>query len=511
MTKMDKLKDVMKSLQTRSALAIIITAAVLIEGTSAVQYWFAQKSIRKEVQHRAETELRVKTLEIQRVMVSVEAAVTNTVWAVEKNIGDIDAATAITQRLVQLNDAIVGCSIGFIPNYFSQHGRWYEPYVLEKADGSCEKRQIGSAQHDYLNAEWFKKPLHSNAPYWSEPYFDDAGARMMLCSYCVPIHDATGRIIAILGADVSLDWLSQVINSQKIYPSSYNLMISRKGQIMACPVESLVLKQSIQEATSRMKDTAMNSINRQMMAGNSGQTTVVDDNGQKNYVFYAPIEKDALGWSMAVVCSDKEIYGNLRQVGFCLFLMMLAGLALMGFIIYRTIKGFKHLEEVSASKASIESELKIASGIQMAMLPKMFPPYPDRDDIDIYGQLTPAKAVGGDIFDFYIRDEKLFFCIGDVSGKGVPASLVMAVTKAQFRTISTHEAMPDRIISALNSTMAEANESNMFVTLFVGVLDLPTGRLRYCNAGHDAPMLINGHVRRLKCQSNIPVGIMADW
>ena len=511
MTKMDKLKDVMKSLQTRSALAIIITAAVLIEGTSAVQYWFAQKSIRNEVQHRAETELRVKTLEIQRVMASVEAAVTNTVWAVEKNIGDINAATAITQRLVQLNDAIVGCSIGFIPNYFSQHGRWYEPYVLEKADGSCEKRQIGSAQHDYLNAEWFKKPLQSNAPYWSEPYFDDAGARMMLCSYCVPIHDATGRIIAILGADVSLDWLSQVINSQKIYPSSYNLMISRKGQIMACPVESLVLKQSIQEATSRMKDTAMNSINRQMMAGNSGQTTVVDDNGQKNYVFYAPIEKDALGWSMAVVCSDKEIYGDLRQVGFCLFLLMLAGLALMGFIIYRTIKGFKHLEEVSASKASIESELKIASGIQMAMLPKMFPPYPDRDDIDIYGQLTPAKAVGGDIFDFYIRDEKLFFCIGDVSGKGVPASLVMAVTKAQFRTISTHEAMPDRIISALNGTMAEANESNMFVTLFVGVLDLPTGRLRYCNAGHDAPMLINGHVRRLKCQSNIPVGIMADW
>ena len=103
------------------------------------------------------------------------------------------------------------------------------------------------------------------------------------------------------------------------------------------------------------------------------------------------------------------------------------------------------LQTTTASKASIESELHVAINIQMSMLPKIFPPYPDRNDIDIYGELTPAKSVGGDLFDFYIRDEKLFFCIGDVSGKGVPASLVMAVTRAQFRTVSAHQAAPDRI------------------------------------------------------------------
>ncbi len=502
----------MTSLQTRSTLAIIITAAVFIEATSAIQSWYASKSIRKEVKQRAETELQVKTLEIQKVMTSVESALANTAWMIEKNLSRPDTAIAICHHVVESTGTIVGCFIGFEPNYYTSYGRWYEPYVFRQADGQLVTRQIGSASHNYHEAEWYQKTIERDRGYWSEPYYDEAGASMMLCTYTLPLHDASGRLVGVVGADVSLDWLSELINARHIYPSSYNLMISREGRIMACPVESLVMRKNIQEVTSKMEDTTMNSLNRQMMAGNSGQTTVRDDNGRKNYVFYAPIEKESLGWSMAVVCSEHEIYQNLRQVGFYLLLLMLVGLVLLTMIVIRVIRGFRHLEAVSSSKASIESELKIASDIQMSMLPKVFPPYPERDDIDIFGQLTPAKAVGGDLFDFYIRDEKLFFCIGDVSGKGVPASLVMAMTKAQFRTVSAHEAMPDRIVSALNDTMSEENDANMFVTFFVGVLDLPTGRLRYCNAGHDAPLIIsNGTTTRLSCQSNIPVGVMPDW
>ena len=169
------------------------------------------------------------------------------------------------------------------------------------------------------------------------------------------------------------------------------------------------------------------------------------------------------------------------------------------------------LKATTAQKASIEKELLIAHDIQMAMLPKTFPPYPDRSDIDIYGMLKPAKAVGGDLFDFYIRDEKLFFAIGDVSGKGVPASLVMAVTRFLFRNISAHELEPNRIVGSLNDAMVEGNETNMFVTLFAGVLDLATGKLHYCNAGHDAPLLIGRGVSVLPCDSNLPVGVMPEW
>ena len=175
------------------------------------------------------------------------------------------------------------------------------------------------------------------------------------------------------------------------------------------------------------------------------------------------------------------------------------------------VKYIEELKKTTAQKASIESDLRIASGIQMAMLPKGYPPYPERDDIDIYGQLVSAKEVGGDLFDFFMRDEKLFFCIGDVSGKGVPASLVMAVTRTLFRSVAAHEALPDRIVTDMNETMAANNESDMFVTLFVGVLDMLSGRMRYCNAGHDAPILVGSGAGLLACDSNIPVGVMQDW
>jgi sigma-B regulation protein RsbU (phosphoserine phosphatase) len=180
------------------------------------------------------------------------------------------------------------------------------------------------------------------------------------------------------------------------------------------------------------------------------------------------------------------------------------------------------LRDTTAQKAAMESELKIAHDIQMSMLPKTFPPYPERDDIDIYGMLTPAKAVGGDLFDFYIRDEKLFFCIGDVSGKGIPASMFMAVTRSLFRNISAHVVLPEHIAYALNNALTEGNETNMFVTLFTGVLDLATGHLHYCNAGHNAPLLVgcdvedsvphaDPQVRELPCLPNLPLGIMGEF
>jgi sigma-B regulation protein RsbU (phosphoserine phosphatase) len=176
------------------------------------------------------------------------------------------------------------------------------------------------------------------------------------------------------------------------------------------------------------------------------------------------------------------------------------------------VRQIEETKAINAEKGRMEGELQTARSIQMSMLPKTFPPYPDRDDIDIYGQLVPAKEVGGDLFDFYIRDEKLFFCIGDVSGKGVPASLLMAVTRSLFRTVSAHESQPARIMTTINESIAEDNDSNMFITLFIGVLDLPTGRLRYSNAGHDAPLLIGkANTGKLPCDPNLPIGIEANW
>ena len=498
-----------ESLRQKSNIAIIVTAAVLVEATSAVQYYYAKVGIRQEVEHRAESELRAKRLEIRDVMNVVEVAVENMAWAVEQRLAHPDSMLAVTQKLLASNEYIIGSAVAFEPYYYREKGRQFSPYTY-KHDGTTTSKQLGTDQYDYHSMEWYTMPMQTGHGYWSEPYFDEGGGEMMMSTYSLPIRDASGRSVAIFTADVSLDWLAEVINAHNIYPSSYNLLLSRKGQIIVCPVDSLVMQQSSRDVSAEMADTTIEYINRQMIAGRSGQNTVRDNMGNKKYVFYAQID-DNTGWSMAVVCADSEIYHSLRWMAVNISVLMLIGLLLMAFIIWRAARNALRLQAVNAEKERISSELHIASAIQMGMLPKTFPTYPERDDVQLYGSLTPAKEVGGDLFDFFIRDEKLFFCIGDVSGKGVPASLVMAVTRSLFRTVSAHESMPDRIVTFMNESMSEMNETNMFVTLFVGVLDLPTGRMRYCNAGHDAPLLIGSGVGTLPVEANIPVAVMSGW
>ena len=131
--------------------------------------------------------------------------------------------------------------------------------------------------------------------------------------------------------------------------------------------------------------------------------------------------------------------------------------------------------------------------------------------MSIYGILVPAKEVGGDLYDFYIRDEKLFFCLGDVSGKGVPASLVMAVTRSLFRTVSAHIDSPEMAMTQMNNAMSEMNESSLFVTLFIGILDLRTGLLHFSNAGHCPPVILGNGASALTVDANIPLGVMPNW
>ena len=500
--------------RTRSILIAIIMAAVVIELISVVQYWYGYKATRSTIQHRAESELQMKELEIQKIMTAVESAVDNSVWMVERYLSQPDSDYTITRELVEQNPAIVGAATLFVADYYSQYGRWCEIYSTQRPDGTVEQMQLGGPSHDYLNRNWFREAMAAGKEgkgYWSEPYHDEDGAKMMLCTYFSPIRDAKGQVVGLLGADLSLDWLSEVTNAYHLYPSSYNILVSREGQLMACPAESLILKTSIMELTARTKDSIDDRVSRNMLAGKEGQAAFTNENGEKSYIFYAPIE-GSTGWSMAVVCSDREIFHSLRQISFNISLLMLAGLVLMGFIIWRAIRSINRLNETRNKKAAIERELHIASGIQMSLLPKLFPPYPDRDDVDIHASIVPAKEVGGDLYDFYIRDEKLFFCIGDVSGKGVPASLIMAITRTLFRNVSAHESRPNKILSSINKALGEDNPDSIFVTFFTGVLDLPTGYLRYSNAGHEPPILTDASgISILPCDPNLPLGALDDW
>ena len=169
-------------------------------------------------------------------------------------------------------------------------------------------------------------------------------------------------------------------------------------------------------------------------------------------------------------------------------------------------QAYDRLEEVTIQKERIESELRIAHDIQMKMVPNVFP---TRPDIDIYASMIPAKEMCGDLYDFFVRNDQLYFCIGDVTGKGVPAALFMTVTKNLFRAYASNESTPDYIVSQMNHNLTEDNKSHMFVTLFVGILDLTSGLLRYCNAGHEDPIIVNRETRLLPINRIFPVGAVA--
>ena len=176
---------------------------------------------------------------------------------------------------------------------------------------------------------------------------------------------------------------------------------------------------------------------------------------------------------------------------------------------------YNQLEVTTAAKERIESELRIAREIQMGMVPRIFPPFPDRDDIDLYASINPAKEVGGDLYDFFMQSDKLYFCIGDVAGKGVPASLFMSVVVNLFRLVAKEGFPPEYIATRLNDTLASDNESGMFCTLFIGEIDMNTYRLNFCNAGHNAPLIIDRPISSndpcrpnyIKMESNVPIGL----
>lgn len=167
-------------------------------------------------------------------------------------------------------------------------------------------------------------------------------------------------------------------------------------------------------------------------------------------------------------------------------------------------EAYDQLEETTKEKERIESELRIAREIQKRMLPRVFP---RRRDVDIYAMMTPAKEVGGDLYAYALLDNLLYFCVGDVSGKGVPAALYMAEVTRMFRTLVDGKLSPNIIATRLNHALAEDNEQGMFVTMFIGLLNLKTGNMEYCNAGHNPPLL-NGEY--MEMESNAPIGLWPE-
>lgn len=490
---------------SRAGLMIIVVVVGTLEATSILQYAFSRKGMQEEANKRAESQLEATQNRIMDIINQAEAAVRNSVWIAQWCLAVPDSLHRVAQRIVEDNPVVVGSTVALVPGYLPKRPL-FSPYVFQAKDGTLSFSSLATNEYDYPSQEWFSKALDKESGYWSEPYIDTGGGNILMTTFSMPIKDVNGTTAAVLTADISLDWLTDLVGNLTVYPNAFNMVVSRAGQIMVCPVESLIMNNHIDDMIPQMDDTsATRELNRAMLSGQSGHTQI-KYNGANNYVYFAPVERT--GWAMSIVIPEDEIFRNLKNVGLMVTIFQVLGILLLILMFRSMFRHYMQNKKLNEKRERMEGELNIAKDIQMSMVPQSFPPFPDRHDLDMAADIVPAKEVGGDLYDYFVRDEKLFFCIGDVSGKGVPASLVMAVTRTTFRNLSAMEDSPGVIVRSMNESLSATNESGMFVTFFCGVLDLENGHMRFCNAGHNPPVLLTDSKKMLSVEANLPLGIM---
>lgn len=492
-----------------TGMLLLVVAALTLEATSLIQYYFAQKSITEIASKRAEDNLENAKVDILNILNQVETAINNDIWMVRACIPIRDTIWKVAEHIVKENPAIVGSTVAFVPGYYKDRPL-FSPYSLKNTEtGEITHKSLAYEEYDYPSKQWFTEGLTHEDGFWSEPYLDVGGGDIMMTTFSMPVRDYEGTIAAVVTADISLGWLKSIFDDVIIYPESFSMLFSREGKIMISPVETLVMHNTIQEVSKQFKDTAaMKDFTEAVLSGKSGNLKV---HGGKSFshVYFAPIERT--GWSMSIVIPNDQIMGDIRKHNRMVWLFQFVGLLMLLLILLSAHRNQKKYKKLSENEERMEQDLVIAREIQMAMIPKTFPPFPERKDIDLAAKIVPAKEVGGDLYDYFIKDEHLYFCIGDVSGKGVPASLVMAMTRSLFRAVSVHEKSPRHIVNAMNESLTDMNEQNFFVTFFCGVLDLSNGHLRYCNAGHNTPIILTDTVKKLPIVSNLPLGIIPDF
>ena len=489
------------SLSKRLTYRIMAVVLVMMAVIAGVVYNMVKEYMLDEAKERYKNMLLSSHEELRRHLSDVYVASKNNMHDIERDIDNPDRMFSHMERIVRQNADIVCCAMLFKQDYYPSKGRVFVPCArLDSADRLVVSR-IDSTYNSYFYSEWFQEQMKKDKGCWTKAYFESAffaagQEPRLLTTYTAPIHNHDGQPVALLAADVSLEYLRDEMmedvtkmNAQfkgNREHQAYSFVIDHEGTYIIHPDEKRMLRDTLKADT--------------IMTDEIGSATAVID-GVPSWIYYRKIKY--VNWTMAVVVPDDVIMFNGRMLNIIILLTMVLGLLAIYLFCRHQIKEIA--DPIAAQKAVMEHELTIAHNIQKALLPQSFP---EHADIDLYATQTPARDVGGDLYDYFVHEGCLVFCIGDVSGKGVPAALLMAVMKSMFRSEAHRADSAAGIVETMNRNLGEEYKGGDFVTMFVGILDLKTGFLDYCNAGHEAPLVAG---RPLDVKRNLPVGALSDW
>ncbi|MDD5474926.1 MAG: SpoIIE family protein phosphatase [Syntrophales bacterium] len=412
-------------------------------------------------------------------------------------------------------------------------------------------------QHD-----WFYLPSYLKTPQWIDPYYDP-DARMLMVTYSVPIL-VGNDVVAVVTCDLSLEDIRRMLDELSLGEKGIAVLLSRWGTFISHPRRELEMRETIFSLAEALDEVKMREsiieLGRRMISGESGHFQYRSPfDGDMALAHYASIP--STGWSLGIIRPKAQVLEPLRHINKISALVGVTGVILLlipalaiAWSVARPLRKLadsaerlakgdfeaplpeirnsdevamltgafsrmrndlrRYIDDLTATTAArerIESELSIAREIQLGIVPKLFPPYPERRDIDLHASLVPAREVGGDLYDFgLLDDDHLYIVIGDVSGKGVPASLLMAVGKTMLKSAILNLRNPGRALGAVNEDIAADNESCMFITIFRGILNLATGDFIYANGGHNPPLLVRGaeNIINVDAKSGPALGII---
>lgn len=527
----------------------MLTTAVFLSAMGLSSF-FSQHELTRESENSV---MRLLNSTVSRMNIffgSVEKSLKVISWTVEERKTDVEYLKHITRMIVE-NDDIDGSTVAFVPYYFPNMEHCAPYSFVHQETGEIKSKMLGEEDVDYFKEDWFAKCTESGEALWSDPYFDQGGARFMMTTYSFPLKDNEGRTYAVLTADVPLENVMEMTESLRPYAESDVFIISDKGTVIAAGNKMDLVGQNILSLTEKTENDGLSAIYEDSTVGKPG-IRKFRWNGVLRFAAYQELDN---GWWVLFTFGYKDILTRVNILWAIVLAVGLIGILSLLLFNFRTIsKMTAPLRSISAAAAEItagnfhpvlpaidtndeikqlrdsflrmeesldaqierieketarnqrfESELRIASGIQASMAPTDFPVH---GNVRLNAVLKPAKEVGGDLYDFYIKDNILYFAIGDVSGKGVPASLFMAITRAAFRFISQMGLEMNEVLQRINNAICEGNSGGMFVTMFIGRMNLETGELDYCNAGHN-PLLLNGCF--LDVKPNLALGVMVNF
>ena len=554
-----------RGLAFRLSLLILISTTLIFLAAFGYNHYHSRKLVLKNVQEVAMNRARSVVLQIETRLRSVEGLPRMVSQYLEKNLVKEDLLLSLVHDMVASSPEIFGASAAFEPYAFDPARRFYAPYYYHAKDKGVAFVQLGSRSYNYFLWDWYMIPRELDRPVWSEPYFDEGGGGILMTTYSHPFYEISGgprTFRGVVTADISLDALVAEIGNISLYKTGYAFLLSRSGAFLAHPDKERIMRESIFSMAAESELPELQTIGREMVQGQSGFAAVNSvDTGNRSLLAYAPVP--AVGWSVGVMIPEHELFADIRSLnrmvlvigtaGFVLLLLVVVAVArsitqpLLSLVrttaeiakgnlevelpvvhsddevqvLTRSVDEMRlalkeyiaNITETSRARERIESELKIARAIQMNFLPKHFPPFPEQPAFDLFAALESAREVGGDLYDFFMFDDRhLFFSVGDVSDKGVPAALFMAVTKTLMKGIVEQGTTPSDVLERVNFELCQNNEAAMFVTVACGILDISTGKLIYSNAGHNPPILLRskGGPEMLPMPPGRVLGVLED-